>query len=85
MRNRRVFAGGAYSSFLKKVDRFSERALAASLREREGYASRLLEIDARTKKIIETLQKRGFKSPYLRQLCGGANQSGTLSQIPEGR
>jgi ParB family transcriptional regulator, chromosome partitioning protein len=60
------FAGGAYSSFLKKVDRFSERTLAASLREREGYAARLLEIDARTKKIIETLQLRGFKSPYLR-------------------
>src|ERR1700733_742979 len=59
------FAGGAYSSFLKKVDRFSERTLAASLREREGYASRLLEIDARAKKIIETLQARGFKSPYL--------------------
>src|SRR6202021_682363 len=60
------FAGGAYSSFLKKVDRFSERTLAASLREREGYASRLLEIDTRTKKIIESLQARGFKSPYLR-------------------
>src|SRR5882724_3404595 len=60
------FAGGAYSSFLKKVDRFSERTLAASLREREGYASRLLQIDAQAKKIIDTLQKRGFKSPYLR-------------------
>jgi ParB family chromosome partitioning protein len=60
------FAGGAYSSFLKKVDRFSERTLAASLREREGYASRLLEIDTRAKKIIEMLQARGFKSPYLR-------------------
>jgi ParB family chromosome partitioning protein len=60
------FAGGAYSSFLKKVDRFSERTLATSLREREGHASRLLDIDARAKKIIETLQARGFKSPYLR-------------------
>jgi ParB family transcriptional regulator, chromosome partitioning protein len=60
------FAGGAYSSFLKKVDRFSERTLAASLREREGFASRLLEIEAQTKRVIETLQKRGFKSPYLR-------------------
>src|ERR1700722_5977849 len=58
--------GGAYSSFLKKVARFSERTLAASLREREGFASRLLEIDAQTKRIIQTLQKRGFKSPYLR-------------------
>jgi ParB family transcriptional regulator, chromosome partitioning protein len=60
------FAGGAYSSFLKKVDRFSERTLAASLREREGYAARLLQIDAQAKKLIETLQERGFKSPYLR-------------------
>jgi ParB family chromosome partitioning protein len=60
------FAGGAYSSFLKKVDRFSERTLAVSLREREGHASRLLEIDARAKKIIATLQTKGFKSPYLR-------------------
>ena len=60
------FAGGAYSSFLKKVDRFSERTLAASLREREGFASRLMEIEAHTKRIIQPLQKRGFKSPYLR-------------------
>jgi ParB family transcriptional regulator, chromosome partitioning protein len=60
------FGGGAYSSLLKKVDRFSERTLAASLREREGFASRVLEIEAQTKRIIQTLQKRGFKSPYLR-------------------
>ena len=60
------FAGGAYSSFLKKVDRFSERTLVASLREREGFASRLVEIEAQTKRIIQTLEKRGFKSPYLR-------------------
>jgi ParB family transcriptional regulator, chromosome partitioning protein len=60
------FAGGAYSAFLKKVDRFSERPLATSLREREDFAARLLEIDAQVKKIIATLQQRGFKSPYLR-------------------
>jgi ParB family transcriptional regulator, chromosome partitioning protein len=60
------FAGGAYSSLLKKVDRFSDRTLAASLREREGYASRLLQIDAQSKKIIAALQAKGFKSPYLR-------------------
>jgi len=60
------FAGGAYSSFLKKVDRFGERTLAASLREREGFASRLLDIDAQTKRVIAALQARGFKSPYLR-------------------
>jgi ParB family chromosome partitioning protein len=60
------FAGGAYSSFLKKVDRFSERTLAVSLRERQDYASRLLEIDAQVKRIIAGLQAKGFKSPYLR-------------------
>ncbi len=60
------FAGGAYSPFLKKVDRFSDRTLRVSLRERENYAARLLEIEARVKKIIEGLQKRVFKSPYLR-------------------
>src|ERR1700730_3233777 len=60
------FAGGAYSAFLKKVDRFSDRTLAASLRQREDYAARLTEIDARIKGIIAGLQARGFKSPYLR-------------------
>jgi ParB family transcriptional regulator, chromosome partitioning protein len=60
------FAGGAYSSLLKKVDRFSTRSLPAALREREGYAARLQAIDTEVKKIIAGLQARGFKSPYLR-------------------
>ncbi len=60
------FAGGAYSAFLKKVDRFSERTLAASLKQREDYAARLIEIDGRVKSLIAALQARGFKSPYLR-------------------
>jgi ParB family chromosome partitioning protein len=60
------FAGGAYSSVLRKIDRFSERTLAASLREREGYANRLQAIDTEVKRIIAGLQERGFKSPYLR-------------------
>ncbi len=60
------FAGGAYNPVLKKVDRFSSKTLAASLREREGYASRLEEINVEVGRIIEGLSKRGFKSPYLR-------------------
>lgn len=60
------FAGGAYSSFLKKVDRFSSRTLSTSLSERAGYAARLQEIENQVKKIIAHLQKKGFKSPYLR-------------------
>jgi ParB family chromosome partitioning protein len=60
------FAGGAYSAFLKKLERFSDRTLGVALREREGYAARLLEIDGQVKRIIAALQARGFKSPYLR-------------------
>jgi ParB family transcriptional regulator, chromosome partitioning protein len=60
------FAGGAYSAFLKKVDRFSERSLAASLAQRADFAARLTQIDAQVKRIIGALQARGFKSPYLR-------------------
>jgi ParB family transcriptional regulator, chromosome partitioning protein len=60
------FAGGAYSAFLKKVDRFGERPLEASLRERENHAARLLEIDAQVKRIMASLEAKGFKSPYLR-------------------
>jgi len=60
------FAGGAYSSFLRKVDRFSDRTLSVSLRERAGYASRLKQIDVQVKKIIAALTLKGFKSPYLR-------------------
>ena len=60
------FAGGAYRPLLKKVDLFVDQTLPASLRKREGHAARLLEIDGKVKKIIEQLQERGFKSPYLR-------------------
>ena len=60
------FAGAAYSPFLKKIDRFSAKTLAASLKEREGFAFRLEEINGEVGRIIEGLQARGFKSPYLR-------------------
>ena len=60
------FAGGAYSPFLKKVDRFSSKSLSASLTQREGFASRIFDIEVRVKEIIEELRDRGFQSPYLR-------------------
>ena len=60
------FAGAAFNLVLKKVDRFSTKTLAASLKEREGYATRLEQINAEVGRIIEGLQARGFKSPYLR-------------------
>jgi ParB family chromosome partitioning protein len=60
------FGGGAYSPFLKKVDRFLDRSLPVSLRLRQDYAARLEQIEAQVKRIIDGLQARGFKSPYLR-------------------
>ena len=60
------FGGGAYSPLLKKVDRFIDRGLPVSLRRREDLAARLHGIDMQVKRIIDGLQKRGFKSPYLR-------------------
>lgn len=60
------FGGGAYNSFLRKVDRFSDKTLAVSLRDRADLAARLQEIDVRVKKIVTALQARGMKSPYLR-------------------
>ncbi|UCH54166.1 MAG: ParB N-terminal domain-containing protein, partial [Pseudomonadota bacterium] len=62
------FGGGAYSSFLKKVDRFSDKTLTVSLRQRAAYAARITEIEAHVKRIVQGLEARGFKSPYLRTL-----------------
>jgi ParB family chromosome partitioning protein len=60
------FGGGAYSPVLKKVDRLTSKPLPAAIREREGYAKRIAEIDTEVKRIVEQLQARGMKSPYLR-------------------
>jgi ParB family chromosome partitioning protein len=60
------FGGGAYSPVLKKVDRFTSKPLPAAIREREGFAKRIAEIDTEVKRIVGQLQARGMKSPYLR-------------------
>jgi ParB family chromosome partitioning protein len=77
------FAGGAYHPFLRRVDRFGSGTLARSLREREGFASRLLEIDAAVAQIIARLRKRGFASPYLRNLV--VARINPVRGVPRGR
>ena len=72
------FAGGAYGSFLKKVDRFNDRTLAVSLREREGYASRLREIDTQVRKIVKSLEARQIQVAVPANLRGGTHQSGAI-------
>ena len=60
------FGGGAYTSLLKKVDRFGDRTLPVTLRNREDWAARIEQIDAQVGRIVAALQARGLKSPYLR-------------------
>ncbi len=60
------FAGGAYRPLLRKVDRFADGTLPASLKKREGHAARLAEIDAEVGRVVEALKERGFRSPYLK-------------------
>jgi ParB family chromosome partitioning protein len=60
------FAGNAYFSFLRRVERFSSDPLRKSLSQRAGWAARVREIDVQVKKVVAALQQRGFRSPYLR-------------------
>ena len=60
------FAGGAYSPVLKKVDRFAAKPLPTTLRDRDAWAARLMEIDGDVKRIVAKLQAQGLRSPYVR-------------------
>ena len=62
------FAGSAYNSMLRRIDRFMDTALPAALRQREQWAVRILDIDDRVAAHVKTLQEHGMKSPYLRQV-----------------
>jgi len=60
------FAGSAYFPFLRRVDRFSKITLSKSLEQRQGWASRLIEVDTEVGRIVASLKSRGFRSPYLK-------------------
>jgi len=62
------FAGSSYQPMLRRVDVFLDGTLPASLRQRDQWARRLLDIDDRITAHITVLQSIGFKSPYLRTL-----------------
>src|SRR5262249_48033103 len=64
--------------------RFSDRTLPVSLREREGFAARLLEIDDQVKKIIAALQAKGFKSPYLRNYVAARINPVRFNKVKKG-
>ena len=62
------FAGSSYQPMLRRVDVFLDDPLPKALRQRDQWATRLMDIDDRVAKHVAALQERGFKSPYLRTL-----------------
>jgi ParB family transcriptional regulator, chromosome partitioning protein len=60
------FSGGAYHSFLKRIEGFLPLPIARALATRKKRSERLLEIDDLVTGIMDQLKKRGFTSPYLR-------------------
>jgi ParB family chromosome partitioning protein len=59
-------SGGAYQSFLKKVDAFSKEPLSESIHERQRRAQVLLEFDDAVGEAVAKLKARGLTSPYLK-------------------
>jgi len=59
-------SGGAYQSFLKKVDGFRKEPLEKAQAERERRAKVLLEFDDAVGEAVAKLKERGLTSPYLK-------------------
>ena len=60
------FSGGAYHPVLRRIDSFLGKPLPAALREREGRAAKLLELDDAVIEAVAKLKEQGFESPYLK-------------------
>jgi ParB family chromosome partitioning protein len=60
------FAGGAYSSIVRRLTKFSDESLTKALKEHEKHAELLQELDAKVAEVVAKLKARGFISPYLR-------------------
>jgi len=60
------FAGGAYNSFVRRLEKFSEEPISKALKSHEKHAAMLQELDERVGEVVKKLKDRGFVSPYLR-------------------
>ena len=60
------FAGGAYSSILRRVDRFLKSPLKSAYATRQERAARVEEADARLKQIVDKLKRRGINHPFVK-------------------
>jgi ParB family transcriptional regulator, chromosome partitioning protein len=60
------FAGGAYNSIVRRLEKFSEEPIGKALKAHEKHAEMLMELDARVGEVVKKLKDKGFVSPYLR-------------------
>ncbi len=60
------FAGGAYSSVLKRAERFSSQPLKKAIAGREKTAELLMQLEEKVADIVKRLRDKGLTSPYLR-------------------
>lgn len=60
------FSGGAYSPVLRRTEDFLDKKLPLAITERRARGERLLALDERVAKVVDSLKKRGLQSPYLK-------------------
>ncbi len=60
------FAGGAYNSIVRRLEKFSDEPIGKALKAHEKHAEMLMELDARVAEVVTKLKAKGFVSPYLR-------------------
>ncbi len=65
--NKPKFSGGAYHSFLKKVDHFLDIPFEESYIEREKRAEVLAEVDEIVQDIVTKIKERGINHPFVKQ------------------
>ena len=60
------FAGGAYNSIVRRLEKFSDEPLSKAIQPHEKHAKMLQALDAHVAEAVKKLKARGFVSPYLR-------------------
>jgi ParB family chromosome partitioning protein len=60
------FAGGAYHSIVRRLEKFSDEPIGKALKSHEKHAGLLQALDASVAEVVKKLKAKGFISPYLR-------------------
>ena len=60
------FAGGAYSSILRRLETFSDEPIRKAIKLHEARAEKVFELEEIVAGVVAKLKARGLMSPYLR-------------------